>query len=45
MVYTKRRSQAIQVPQQGVIIEHLKYDLQILKEHCIFQDKFGTMPK
>ncbi len=36
---------AIQVVQQGITIEHLKYNLQILKEHCKFQDKFETMPK
>jgi len=41
MVYTKKRSQAIQVAQQGVIREHLKYNLQILKEHCKFQNKLG----
>jgi hypothetical protein len=41
MVYTKKRSQAIQVAQQGVITEHLKYNLQILKEHCKFQNKLG----
>jgi uncharacterized coiled-coil protein SlyX len=45
MIYTKSISQAIQVAHQGITIEHLKYNLQILKEHCKFQDKLGTMPK